>query len=370
MSSIAAPTFVNPDVASASGYNNDIRNAFMEKINSLTLDQLQTQKPISPDRHQTIDLMNDIDWRTVGPNDIPSREETLSDLPWIPSKPRMKENYNRKPEKDRDDEMALREDFERNNPTLDTVKRRAQYREHLDFNCLPESQKHILLTTYGPGPQFDIQAEESGFRVWGSFGNLKECRMAIARIRKLNPHAVFFPIHIVDLDGKPIEFPPPNDGSTENFHLNQEHQMIMSRHLKGEVKSAEYVESRKLSTIEDVAERTKATEAFNKKISGYLSRISTTTKNEKKEKQQEVLKSLKDYSHDDTKEILIPGGQSAPFEMQVENLKCIPSALVQDWIKLDKAHNSSLANGNLSVDYQKYKRADGKWVLVKVISSK
>jgi hypothetical protein len=64
----------------------------------------------------------------AGAYEAPKVEETNSRKPWIHPKPRRSERYTRRPEKDPQDEMALRADFETANPSVDTIRRRAKYR--------------------------------------------------------------------------------------------------------------------------------------------------------------------------------------------------------------------------------------------------
>lgn len=108
------------------------------------------------------------------PDDAPPTvEESRSSVPWAPPKKFKPEVYTTRPEKDSRDEMALKANFETSNPNIDTIRRRANHRPHLDFNCLPPNQRFIIITCYGPGPDYDIEADKVGFQVWGVYESVK-----------------------------------------------------------------------------------------------------------------------------------------------------------------------------------------------------
>ncbi len=216
-------------------------------------------------------------------------EISLSKVPWIAPDPYVKENYDRKPEKDIHDEMALRADFTSHTPSLDVIKRRAQYRPQLWFNCIPRDQRFMIITTYGPEEQgYDIDSEKIGFEFFGCFETYEQVAEQIRYIREFNPHAAFITLHTIDVGtGKRIDFPPPNDGSGKNFHLNKQHQQIMQNHLRKAVKDAEYVENRVDESIMDLKRRNQIVRDYNKKIQSHAKNILGLNRDELKKKREE-----------------------------------------------------------------------------------
>lgn len=128
------------------------------------------------------------------------KEISLSELPWEPVQPFRVEVVDRKPEKDRDDELAMRADFSSHIPSVDTIKRRAKYRPNLWFNFIPRHQRFMLLMTYGPAEQgYDVDSDKVGFEFFGCFESLEEVADHIAMIRTHNPHGVFLHFHTLDV---------------------------------------------------------------------------------------------------------------------------------------------------------------------------
>jgi hypothetical protein len=98
------------------------------------------------------------------------------------------------------------------------------------------------------------------------------------------------------------------------------------------VQSAEFVENRKNSAFDDAARKSASTLEFDSKLKRYMKEVLSIPAREKRQKQEEVLKDLKEYIHDPNKPILLPN--DVPFEKQLENIKCIGPAILNDWIKM------------------------------------
>lgn len=183
-------------------------------------------------------------------------------------------------------------------------------------------------------------------------------------IRKTNPHAVFVPMHIVELSGR-VDLPPPNDGSVEQHHLNVEHGQFMSKHLGRCVDEAEYVENRKEASITLAKDKNVATQEYNRKINTYLKEMVRFTPSERKHQEETVLEKFQEYVHDPSAKMVLPN--DVPFDKQVAELKSMAPGLVSDWIKINEMNNIKMPS-TFKVEYKKFKRDDGKWALVRVIS--
>lgn len=303
------------------------------------------------------------------------KQATLSKLPYITPIPMPRENYNRRSEPDRFDEMALRADFVNSNPDLETVRRRAVLREHLDYHCLPRDQNFIVLTTFGPTEGFDVEAPQVGFQTWGVFGSEDEAILHVQFVRKTNPHAVFLPVHIVQL-GKRIDLPPPNDGSTVNHQLNKEYSRFMERHLNKSVVDAEEVHNRKESTVAMTKDRNETVQKFNDihktldDIARHRDKLGNDDGTEAEEEHQQelerILSKLDTYKNgrESNLKTITPGNR--PFEECINDLKSIPPQLLDAYIKCYEASSTTLPS-HLKVEYRTHVREDGEICIVRVI---
>jgi hypothetical protein len=258
------------------------------------------------------------------------RKVTLSKLPYHkPVLDEREEYYDRRSEPDRLDEMAIRADFVNSNPEPETVRRRAVYRKHLDFKCLPEDQNFVVMTTYGPTEEFDVLAPKVGFRIWGVFDSEKEAVMHIQFVREVNPHAVFLPMHIIHL-GRAIDLPPPNDGSVSEHQLNKEYESFMKKHLARAARSATKVHERKLEAITSTKRRNEVVQEFNniqkslQDISKFQRGMYDDNDTEEVEKLVSKLGKYKGGRDPELKSVT-PG--HLPFDECLKDLKCIPPQL-------------------------------------------
>jgi hypothetical protein len=298
------------------------------------------------------------------------RSLSASRVPWTEPRKSIKENHNRRAERDRYDEMALRANFATKNPDIDTIRRRAKHRENLDYHCLPEGQVFLLLTTYGPDKNlFDIEADHVGFRPWGVFETLQECEEHVALIRETNPHAVFFDIHSVQL-GKVIDLPPPTDGNTNMHHLNKHHHDIMKRHLRRSVAEAEYVEDRKQETLDHARQKNKATEEFNKLLKQAVTDVAMSGKTWDK------LKDAEEVDRAAAKIERLPSGKQHTktasrdtLEEQSKLVKAVPPNLLESYLQNMEANNMSLPQG-YRVVYKRFTNEDGKEVVARIIQAR
>lgn len=100
-------------------------------------------------------------------------------------------------------------------PFIEILKKEEQ--DNIQFDpCLPDQQKFMLITTFGPGDDFDIQCERVGFYCWGNFKSLEKCQNQISKIRECNPISSFITIHSCQLD-LPIIIPPPKGKHRKSF---------------------------------------------------------------------------------------------------------------------------------------------------------
>lgn len=281
---------------------------------------------------------------------------TQSKLPWVDVKPREPEPKTRPLHKDQNTEMALRFDFENQNPPLEIIRERTVYRPELDFNCLPTGQNWILLTTFGPDPNlYDIPRKQSGFWFWGAFENLEACEKQIKYIKNKNPHIVFLPIHPLELNGR-IDFPPPNDGDTSGHILNKEHAQFMERYLMNERNTAEDVENRRTQSLMQTVKAKKAIDRIDQALRDLHNNPLKFTDFESEFEQ---------YLDDDP-EVVTPGGVA--IDKLIDNLKEVHPSMIQAYIDYIISTDIQLAD-NYCRKFQIYTRpSDGKKVLVKVIT--
>jgi len=294
-------------------------------------------------------------------NDYIPQGLSLSKVAWVSPGEYRKENYNRKPESNIDDEMALKVDFTKSNPPSDVIRRRAKYRPHMWHNFIPKSQRFMIFTTYGPEEQgYDIDSPKIGFEFFGCFEDLEQVKHQILTIRKYNPHAVFLTFHTVDVGmGKRIEFPPPNDGSAQTFHLNTEHQTLMQKHLNKAIDSVEYVENRVENSIKDLKKRNEIVDQYNLKIQKHAKNLLGMNEDEIKAK---ILQS-KSKIHGMLEDVKFD--QSTIMDQLKQDMKSLTYDQVEDFISTQN-DLMNLPKG-YRIIYQRFLNNDGKEYLVRSI---
>lgn len=169
---------------------------------------------------------------------------------------------NRKPEKDPRDHAALQKNTSgKESLSLDDVQRRAKWRPNLDFKCLPKGQKYMVVSCFAPKEKNEsidqavntiIPCERLGLQIWGVFPDIKEAEQHVLKVREENPHAIFLPIHIVDIRRGRIELPPPRNGSTKQHYHNQYISDIMAPIFENAVKKTQSVHNRSRETLTEV----------------------------------------------------------------------------------------------------------------------
>lgn len=305
-----------------------------------------------------------------GLKEIP-KEISLSKLPWVSPGPFEKEKPHMvRPEPDKDDAIALKEDFSTHTPSVEVLKRRAKYRPHLWFNFIPRDQRFMILTTYGPESEgYDINSPKIGFEFFGCFETLEQVAEQIQCIRHYNTHAVFLNFHVVEVgNGKRVQLPPPNDGSTKTTHLNKMHHQIMSKYLNKQVQNAEMVENRVQDSIDQVNKQKELVKGYNQKMEEYAKTILGLDKDQIKKKREDAKKNLEqklplmDQEKAKVAYLANPTGDSVEKQTQLANLKSLTYDQVEDFI----GNQQDLLNlpKNIRVVYTRYVK-DGKDYLVR-----
>lgn len=197
---------------------------------------------------------------TYGRDDDPERaaweDASGTRAAWDPPTPQARPTPARRPAApDPEDERALRFDLEAHVPSLDTVERRARWRPEYDYPCLPARQRFVVFTSLGPDERHDVAASQTGVRLWGMFETMPQAAAHVRNVRAANPHAVWFPLHVVDASWGPIDLPPPRDGHTRRHVLNRELGRIMGQHMEGAVQDTREVQRRRDDTMRLAAER-------------------------------------------------------------------------------------------------------------------
>lgn len=248
------------------------------------------------------------------------------------------------------------------------------YRPHLWHNCVPKEQRFMVLTTYGPqseGP-YDIDSDVVGFEPFGSFETIQEAEQQIQVVREMNPHAVFIPMHTLDVgNGKRVQLPPPNDGSCQTFHLNKQHHAIMAKHMKKEVEDVEYIEDRVKDSIDDVKEKNKKVRQYNAKIQKHAMAILGMNKEEISEKRNRCKESVRNKlmpMKDDEALIVMstnPGKMSLVSQIDTgkDAIKSLTFDQVEDFVSAQQ-DSDDIPKG-YRVIYKRYMNAEGKEYLVR-----
>jgi hypothetical protein len=296
--------------------------------------------------------------------------ELSGNVNWRQPRTSISENRNRRAERVLEDEMAIRHNFSKRNPDIETIRRRAQYRKHLDFHCLPEGQNYVLLTTFGPDEKrFDILTQQVGIQIWGVFATLEECEEHAQFIRETNPHAVFFNIHTVQL-GARIDLPPPCDGATDTHHLNQEHESIMRHHLKKSIIEAEYVEDRKEETLDHVRQANEANKEFNQVLKRAIRDASVSGKTWDRLRDageaNAVLSKIRRLKEGDQLKIT---ACKESLEKQSKSVKAVAPNLVEAYIENIENNNTSLPK-NFRVLYKRFTNEEGREIVARIIQVK
>lgn len=287
---------------------------------------------------------------------------TLSQNEYIEATPLQPDKFNRPLESDASVEFAISADFTRSKPDLQTIRKRAVYRSNLDFHCLPPQQRFVILTTCGPDDRYDVEYEKEAIRIWGVFETKKDCEHHIRFIRSKNPHAVFIPMHVLQL-GRCIQIPPPNDGSTEKHHVNENYGKMISSHLKKEVDTAEFIDRRHKSVKERCIMQNQIITHYNSVVQGLKDMLKC---GDTKIMEETKVPNFPEYVEDKEFEPLTPG--NLELDKLVDNVSKVPAPLVEEYLKVYSATCQPIPEESMKREFKMVNRkSDGKPVVVSVI---
>jgi len=304
-------------------------------------------------------------------------KEDISNVKWIESsKPPRLSPQDIKPEPNHRDpkiQRAMKFNFVSGKPDLKTMRRRTIYDRAYDYHCIPRGQRYLLLYTYGPGEEYDVQTDKSiGFRFAGVFETKQKLQEHCALIREqnLNPYGIFIQFHALDLlaGNGIVEIPIPNDGSTEYHHLNQEHAAIMQRYLNKVYDEEEYVQWKKDDAIMANRQLQNEVKEFNKTIKEVMKEI--VLEDNPQNWINQVLSEFPEYTaSENNKSVVTPGNLS--FTEELKNVKTVHPRLVKKYLEiLKKSFDTQYFPENYNILYVKRLLADKRWCIMRLIERK
>lgn len=170
---------------------------------------------------------------------------TLSDKPWSAVSPPKKEEIASVYDKDSATDANLKADYGKSTPSIAATMQRAVYRPELDYHLHNKKEQYVILTTYGPDEKYDVRSEKVGFTLWGVVNTLKHAANRILTVRKYNPHAIFYPMRVIE-NANVIFFPLDGDGD-QLIDTSGRAMGVKSSHLDLVRKNCDFL-TRKFST--------------------------------------------------------------------------------------------------------------------------
>ena len=265
-----------------------------------------------------------------------------------------------------EDYCAMKADIGESEPSIETMKLRAVYRSRYDFHLRKESERFIVVTTYGPDPEkFDIEDEEVGFEVWGFASSIKEAGERIMYIRKTNPHAIMYPMRLLSNLGK-IPLPLPDTG-VETVEANKQHQKrVKERHVGKTSEECGYIESRVTHNADSIEQKKQALrrlELVNEYLSLGAKAAPPALKKEVTGIMLEDKKEIPIVFDDYTPDPLAVSPGNLPLLSNLESLPSVNPDMVSSYARVVESDGTVLPPGAIR-DFVTTKMPDGRTLLI------